>query len=194
MQTALLINGSKKFCNDSTRLNHTLQEIAKEELLKRGYGVLETFIERGYNIDEEIQKISKSSLIIYQMPAWWMGEPWIVKKYIDKVFSLGGAGVLYKNDGRSNTNPNKNYGKGGLANDKKVMLSVTWNAPYSAFVEENDFFEAKGVDMVYFHLRKLHEFCGMTFLPIFMCNDVVKNPQIRTFMSNYKAHLAKVLD
>ena len=77
---ALLINGSKKFGNDGTRLNGTLQGVAKEFLESRGYKVLETIIDKGYTPQEEIAKIKESSLIIYQMPAWWMGEPWIVKK------------------------------------------------------------------------------------------------------------------
>ncbi|MCH3790128.1 NADPH quinone reductase MdaB, partial [Campylobacter jejuni] len=41
-----------------------------------------------------------------------------------------------------------------------------------------EFFEGKGVDMVYRHLHKAHEFIGMKSLQNFMCNDVVKNPQL----------------
>lgn len=40
------------------------------------------------------------------MPGWWMGELWIVKKYIDDVFTAG-HGVFYKNDGRSHNEPTK---------------------------------------------------------------------------------------
>lgn len=90
---ALLINGSKKFGNDGTRLNGTLQSVAKEELESKGYKVLETIIDKGYTPQEEIMKIKESDLIIYQMPAWWMGEPWIVKKYIDEVSWWGGRFV-----------------------------------------------------------------------------------------------------
>ncbi|ELJ8896106.1 NAD(P)H-dependent oxidoreductase [Campylobacter upsaliensis] len=187
---ALLINGSKKFGNDGTRLNATLQSVAKEELESKGYKVLETIIDKGYKIEEELKKIKDSHLIIYQMPAWWMGEPWIVKKYIDEVF-LAGVGVLFANDGRSRADESLKYGSGGLARDKRVMLSVTWNAPKEAFAESNGFFEGVGVEGVYLHLRKAHEFCGMEWLPIFMCNDVVKNPQVRQYISEYKAHLQK---
>ncbi len=187
---ALLINGSKKFGNDGTRLNATLQSVAKEELESKGYKVLETIIDKGYKVEEELKKIADSHLIIYQMPAWWMGEPWIVKKYIDEVF-LAGVGVLFANDGRSRADESLKYGSGGLAQDKRVMLSVTWNAPKEAFIESNGFFEGVGVEGVYLHLRKAHEFCGMEWLPIFMCNDVVKNPQIEQYISEYKAHLQK---
>ncbi len=187
---ALLINGSKKFGNDGTRLNATLQSVAKEELESKGYKVLETIIDKGYKVEEELKKIADSHLIIYQMPAWWMGEPWIVKKYIDEVF-LAGVGVLFANDGRSRADESLKYGSGGLAQDKRIMLSVTWNAPKEAFIESNGFFEGVGVEGVYLHLRKAHEFCGMEWLPIFMCNDVVKNPQIEQYISEYKAHLQK---
>lgn len=120
---ALLINGSKKFGNDGTRLNATLQSVAKEELESKGYKVLETIIDKGYRVEEELKKIKDSHLIIYQMSAWWMGEPWIVKKYIDEVY-LGGVGVLFANDGRSRADESLKYGSGGLAQGKKVMLSV----------------------------------------------------------------------
>ncbi|WP_270970505.1 NAD(P)H-dependent oxidoreductase [Campylobacter upsaliensis] len=185
---ALLINGSKKFGNDGTRLNATLQSVAKEELESKGYKVLETIIDKGYTPQEEIMKIKNSHLIIYQMPAWWMGEPWIVKKYIDEVY-LGGVGILFANDGRSRADESLKYGSGGLARDKRVMLSVTWNAPKEAFIESNGFFEGVGVEGVYLHLRKIHEFCGMEWLPIFMCNDVVKNPQMERYITKYREHI-----
>ncbi|EIZ7225778.1 NAD(P)H-dependent oxidoreductase [Campylobacter upsaliensis] len=185
---ALLINGSKKFGNDGTRLNATLQSVAKEELESKGYKVLETIIDKGYKVEEELKKIKDSHLIIYQMPAWWMGEPWIVKKYIDEVY-LAGVGVLFANDGRSRADESLKYGSGGLARDKRIMLSVTWNAPKEAFIESNGFFEGVGVEGVYLHLRKIHEFCGMEWLPIFMCNDVVKNPQVERYITKYREHI-----
>ncbi|EFU71344.1 NAD(P)H quinone dehydrogenase MdaB [Campylobacter upsaliensis JV21] len=185
---ALLINGSKKFGNDGTRLNATLQSVAKEELESKGYKVLETIIDKGYKVEEELKKIADSHLIIYQMPAWWMGEPWIVKKYIDEVY-LAGVGVLFANDGRSRADESLKYGSGGLARDKRIMLSVTWNAPKEAFIESNGFFEGVGVEGVYLHLRKAHEFCGMEWLPIFMCNDVVKNPQVERYITKYREHI-----
>lgn len=188
IKTALLLNGSKKFGSDGTRLNHTLQDIAKEELQAMGYNTLETILDAGYTPQEELEKILQSQLIIYQMPAWWMGEPWIVKKYIDEVYWLG-VGTLFRNDGRSRKDPSKKYGSGGLAQGKKVMLSVTWNAPREAFTECDNFFEGVGVEGVYLHLRKAHEFCAMEWLPIFMCNNVLKDPHVEEYISAYKAHL-----
>ncbi|RDU58212.1 NAD(P)H-dependent oxidoreductase, partial [Helicobacter sp. MIT 14-3879] len=139
MKQALLINGAKKFGNDGTRLNATLQAVAKETLESLGYSILETIIDKGYEQKKELQKIAKSDVVIYQMPAWWMGEPWIVKKYIDEVYILG-FGVLFNNDGRSRKDESLKYGSGGLCQGKKVMFSVTWNAPLGAFIEPQGFF------------------------------------------------------
>lgn len=189
---ALLLNGAKKFAGSEGRLSTTLQTVAKETLESMGFSVIETIIDKGYDVQEEVQKIAKSDVLIYQLPAWWMGEPWIVKKYIDEVY-IAGAGVLFKNDGRSRKDDSLKYGSGGLSQGKKAMFSVTWNAPIEAFTDKNGFFEGLGVEMVYFHLRKAHEFLGMQVLPTFMCNDVVKNPQVEQYIKDYKAHLRKVL-
>ncbi len=54
-------------------------------------------------------------------------------------------------------------------------------------------FEGLGVEIVYLHLRKAHEFLGMQVLPTFMCNDVVKNPQVERYIKDYAAHLRRVL-
>ncbi|WP_199769814.1 NAD(P)H-dependent oxidoreductase, partial [Helicobacter equorum] len=83
-------------------------------------------------------------------------------------------------------------GKGGLLHDKKYMFSLTWNAPIEAFTDKDEFFGGVGVDVVYLHLHKAHEFLGMQALPTFICNDVVKNPQVEQYIKEYKAHLQKV--
>lgn len=189
---ALLLNGAKKFAGSEGRLSATLQAVAKETLESMGFSVIETIIDKGYDVQEEVQKIAKSDVLIYQLPAWWMGEPWIAKKYMDEVY-IAGAGVLFKNDGRSRKDDSLKYGSGGLSQGKKVMLSVTWNAPIEAFTDKNGLFEGLGVEMVYFHLHKAHAFLGMQVLPTFMCNDVIKNPQVEKYIADYKAHLRKVL-
>ncbi|HHF0522926.1 TPA: NAD(P)H-dependent oxidoreductase [Vibrio alginolyticus] len=40
------------------------------------------------------------------MPGWWKESPWIVKKYMDEVFTMG-HGHLYDIDGRMRSNPLK---------------------------------------------------------------------------------------
>ncbi|EQB0813124.1 hypothetical protein ACYA4W_000916 [Campylobacter upsaliensis] len=46
-----------------------------------------------------------------------------MKKYIDEVY-LNGVSILFANDGRSRADESLKYGSGGLAQGKKVMLSV----------------------------------------------------------------------
>ncbi|KLS82597.1 modulator protein, partial [Neisseria gonorrhoeae MU_NG8] len=33
---------------------------------------------------------------------------------------------------------------------------------------------------------------GLSRLPTFLCNDVVKNPQVEKYLADYQAHLEKV--
>lgn len=191
MKKVLLLNGSKKFGNSEGRLSATLHNVAKESLESLGLKVLETHIDKGYEIESEVQKLLDSDVWIYQMPGWWMGEPWIVKKYIDEGY-LAGAGKFFTSDGRHSDNPSKNYGTGGLLQDKRYMFSLTWNAPLESFTDKDEFFGGVGVDGVYLHLHKAHEFMGLKALPTFICNDVVKNPQIEQYKADYKAHLQKI--
>ncbi|MCE3038217.1 NAD(P)H-dependent oxidoreductase [Helicobacter anatolicus] len=191
MKNILLINGAKDFGLSKGRLNSTLHDVAKDTLQSLGLYINETHIDKGYDAEVEVQKILDSDAIIYQMPGWWMGEPWIVKKYIDEVFNAG-AGKLYANDGRSREDISKKYGSGGLSQNKKYMFSLTWNAPLEAFTDKEQFFEGVGVDGVYLHLHKAHQFLGMSALPTFICNDVIKNPQVQKYIEDYQAHLLKV--
>ncbi len=191
MKKVLLINGAKIFGHSQGRLNESLHNIAKETLQSLNIDILETHINQGYNIDEELQKMLDSDVWIWQFPGWWMGEPWIVKKYIDEVF-IQGQGKLYANDGRSKEDINKKYGSGGLSQDKQYMFSTTWNAPINAFTQQGEFFNAQGIDGVLFHLHKAHHFLGLNGLPSFICNDVVKNPQFEKYKLDYKNHLLKV--
>ena len=189
----LLIDGGQAFRFTEGRLNHTLHQTARETLAALGHTVKETVIEQGYDTVAEVEKWLWMDAVVWQMPGWWMGEPWTVKKYVDEVFSEGvGEDKLVANDGRHRVNPTVGYGTGGLLRGKKHMISSTWNAPIEAFTREGDFFEGAGVDGVHFHFHKANEFLGTTRLPTFTCNDVVKNPQVERYLSDYRSHLEKV--
>ncbi|GHP73057.1 NADPH quinone reductase MdaB [Helicobacter pylori] len=188
MKKVLIINGAKAFGSSGGKLNETLSDHAKKTLESLGLEVDTTIVDKGYNHSQEVEKVFSADATIWQMPGWWMGEPWIVKKYIDEVFSAG-HGKLYASDGRSSQNPTKNYGKGGLMQGKKYMLSLTWNAPIEAFTDPNEFFEGVGVDVVYLHLHKAFQFLGLSVLPTFICNDVVKNPQVEQYLNSLTTHL-----
>ena len=180
----LLIDGGQHFGHSAGRLNHTLHQTARDTLTALGHAVKETVIEAGYDKDAEVEKWLWMDSVVWQMPGWWMGEPWTVKKYIDEVFTAGvGENKLVANDGRHRVNPTEGYGTGGLLHGKKHMISSTWNAPIEAFTREGDFFEGAGVDGVYLHFHKANEFLGTTRLPSFICNDVIKNPQVERYLA-----------
>ncbi|HBO38439.1 MAG TPA: NADPH quinone reductase MdaB [Pasteurellaceae bacterium] len=187
----LLLDGGKSFAHSHGQLNHTLHQVARETLIAMGHNIRETLIDEGYDTEAEVENFLWMNAVIWQMPGWWMGAPWTVKKYIDDVFSAG-HGKLFHSDGRHRVNPRKDYGKGGLLQGKKHMLSLTWNAPLEAFDDPAEFFGGVGVDGVYLHFHKANEFLGMASLPTFICNDVIKAPDVPTFIADYRAHLQKV--
>ncbi|MCW1936429.1 NAD(P)H-dependent oxidoreductase [Pseudomonas sp. MDMC_285] len=191
MKKILLLNGGKAFAHSHGQYNTTLHDAALAFLDRAVFDVKTTFIDGGYDVEEEVQKFLWADVVIYQMPGWWMGAPWTVKKYLDEVFTAG-HGSLYANDGRTRSDASQKYGSGGLIQGKQYMLSLTWNAPVQAFEDPTDFFEGKGVDAVYFPFHKANEFLGMTGLPTFICNDVMKVPSIEQDVARYEQHLALV--
>ena len=188
MSNILIINGAKQFAHSNGELNDTLTELAHNVLVENGHHIKITRTDKDYDITEEIQKYVWADVIIYQMPGWWMGSPWTVKKYIDDIFTEG-HGVLYASDGRSRSDASKKYGSGGLIHDKKYMLSLTWNAPKDAFTDPYQFFNGVGVDGVYLPFHKANQFLGMQGLPTFIVNDVIKAPNVERYKTEYRQHL-----
>ena len=191
MKNILLINGAKTFAHSNGQLNDTLTELAQEVLSGLGHQVQVTRADSEYDAKAEVEKFLWADSVIYQMPGWWMGAPWTVKKYIDDVFTEG-HGSLYTNDGRSRSDASKKYGSGGLIHDKNYMLSLTWNAPMDAFNDAEQFFHGVGVDGVYLPFHKANQFLGMQTLPTFIVNDVIKAPEVEAYMAQYRKHLTQV--
>lgn len=191
MKNILLINGAKTFAHSNGQLNDTLTQLAQEVLSGLGHQVQVTRADSEYDAKAEVEKFLWADTVIYQMPGWWMGAPWTVKKYIDDVFTEG-HGSLYANDGRSRADASKKYGSGGLIHDKNYMLSLTWNAPMDAFNDAEQFFHGVGVDGVYLPFHKANQFLGMQTLPTFIVNDVIKAPEVSAYMAQYRDHLTQV--
>ena len=191
MSNILIINGAKQFAHSNGELNDTLTELANKVLCELGHTVQISRADSDYEIQAEIQKYVWADVVIYQMPGWWMGAPWTVKKYIDDIF-IEGHGTLYASDGRSRSDASKKYGSGGLIHDKKYMLSLTWNAPMEAFTEQDQFFHGVGVDGVYLPFHKANQFLGMQSLKTFIVNDVIKAPEVEAYMAQYREHLTQV--
>ena len=191
MLNILIINGAKKFAHSNGELNDTLTILAQQVLVELGHTVQISRADSNYNIQQEIQKYIWADVVIYQMPGWWMGAPWTVKKYIDDIFTEG-HGTLYASDGRSRSDTSKKYGSGGLIHDKKYMLSLTWNAPKEAFTQADQFFEGMGVDGVYLPFHKANQFLGMQGLNTFIVHDVIKMPNVEQYESEYRQHLIDI--
>lgn len=190
MSNILIVNGAKQFAHSNGELNDTLANLAENVLSNLGHSVKVTRTDTAYDAVEEVQKYLWADTVIYQMPGWWMGAPWTMKKYIDDVFTTG-HGSLYANDGRTRSDASKRYGSGGLIHDKKYMLSLTWNAPLHAFDDPEQFFHGVGVDGVYLPFHKANQFLGMQSLETFIVNDVIKAPEVAQYEHDYREHLHK---
>ena len=190
----LLINAHQFYEGFSEgKLNQTMIDIAKTEFESKGDIVKVTKIEDGYDVNEEVEKHLWADIIICQSPVYWFGSPWIYKKYIDEVFTAGLVqGNLVIDDGRTRTDPQKQYGTGGKMQGKKFMMSLTWNAPPQAFDDKNQYlFEGRSVDDAFISNSVAYKFCGTETIPSFSCFDVVKDPTIDQDITRYKAHLAQ---
>lgn len=107
MSNILIINGAKKFAHSNGQLNDTLTEVADGLLRDLGHQVKIVRADSDYDIKEEVQNFVWADVVIWQMPGWWMGAPWTVKKYMDDVFTEG-HGILYASDGRTRSDAAKN--------------------------------------------------------------------------------------
>lgn len=107
-----------------------------------------------------------------------------------EVYTAGMFGKMSQNDGRTAETPKKNYGGGGLMQETRYMLSLTFNAPEESFNDENEFlFAGKSVDDLYFPQHMNFKFFGMKPIPTFACFDVMKNPNIENDFQRLEKHL-----
>ncbi len=197
MKKILIINTHQKYEGAAEgKLNQTMVEVMKEELEIKGCEVKITNVEKGYDVNEEVDKHIWADVIITQSPVYWFGSPWIHKKYIDEVFTAGlFQQRLVVDDGRTRKDPNKQYGTGGKMQGKKHMLSLTWNAPKEVFGDKDqNLFEGKTVDEVFIANTSVYKFCGAENLPSFSCHNVMKNADVKGDTERMKAHLKKILN
>ena len=197
MKKALLINAHQFYKGFAEgKLNKTMVDAAKEEMEAKGCEVKLTYIEKGYDINEELEKHLWADIIITQSPVYWFATPWIHKKYIDEVFTAGLVQQsLIVDDGRTRKDPNKQYGTGGKMQGKKYMLSLTWNAPKEVFGNKaQKLLEGKTVDEVFIANTSVYKFCGAEILPSFSCYNVLKNADVENDLKRFKQHLHSVFN
>ncbi len=172
MKKVLILNGHQYYdVVAKGELTQHYIDTANDFFLKNGFEVKHTHIEKGYNVEEECQKFEWADYVLFQYPVYWMGVPWITKKYFDETFTQGRH---YTSDGRSRSDESKTYGTGGLLKGKKYMLSVTYNCPTSEFDNPKGFFDGLSLDQAHIATHKTFQFCGLEPLKTYSVHDIFK--------------------
>ena len=193
MKNVLIINGHQRYPQIAEgKLTQLFIDTASDFLSEHGYHVKHSVVESEYNVQEELDKLDWADYILFQYPVFWMGVPWITKRYIDKVFSGGMNTVTYTSDGRSREDASKKYGSGGLMQGKKYMLSLTYNCPESEFDNKEGFFDGLSLDEANVATHKLFQFCGAEPLETYAIHDVFKeNLDIDAELKRFKDTLKR---
>ena len=170
MSNILILNLHQKYEGFADgNLNKAIAAEARRFFEANGHTVRETVINDGYDVEEELEKFGWADVFFVQSPVYWMGLPWLGKKYIDEIFSAGRGTVTFSNDGRTTGGT---YGSGGLMHGKPYMLSFTYNCPASEFGNPDGFFEGLDIDGANVALHKTFRFCGASPLESFSVHDV----------------------
>ena len=193
MKNILIINGHQRYDQIAEgKLTKLFIDAADEFLSKNGLNVKHSVIESDYDINDELEKFAWADYILFQYPVYWMGVPWMTKKYIDEVFSAGVNTVTYVSDGRSREDASKKYGSGGLMQGKKYMLSLTYNCPDTEFDNKDSFFDGLSLDEANVATHKLFQFCGATPLETYAIHDIFKGDlDMDGELTRFKATLEK---
>ena len=105
MKNVFIINAHEAYPFSEGKLNATLVEQAKTNLMKKGYEIKLTTMKDEYDVEEEVAKHQWADVIILQAPVNWMEVPWSFKRYMDFVYSAGMDGRLCGGDGRTRKDP-----------------------------------------------------------------------------------------
>ncbi len=193
MKNVLIINGHQRYDQFAEgNLTKSMIDAADDFLSQKGYTVKHSIVQSAYDIGDELEKFTWADSFLFQYPVYWAGLPWLTKKYIDEVFSSGEKTVTYNDDGRSRFDVSKKYGSGGLMNDKKYMLSMTYNCPISEFDNKDGFWEGQSLDQVNIATHKTFKFCGANQLESFALHDIYKGDlQLEDEIKNFTNVLSK---
>lgn len=190
-----IINAGQYFGHSGGQFNNTITDVTTAFLKDKDINLKVTAIANGYDPEEEVNKFVWADIIIYHTPIWWFQLPHDFKKYIDVVFTAGHQKGIYYSDGRTSSNPEINYGTGGMLHGKKYMLTTSWNAPKTAFTLPGEFFDQRSVDNgPLFGFHRMNAFTGLESLESFHFHDVEKNADIPRDMKIYKQHLINIFE
>lgn len=172
MKKVLILNGHQFYENVAKgELTEKILEKATQFFKDNNFLIKYTNIDKGYDIKEECEKFEWADYVLFQYPVYWMGVPWIAKKYFDETFTQGRH---YANDGRSKNDDSKTYGSGGLLKGKKYMLSLTYNCPKSEFNNPDGFFDGLSLDEANIATHKTFQFVGLEPLKSYSMHDIYK--------------------
>ena len=175
MKNVLIINAHQRYEKVAEgNLTKSYINAASEFFKKSGLSVKHSVVESDYDVKEEVEKFVWADYILFQYPVYWMGLPWMAKKYIDEVFSAGEKNGIYISDGRSRSDASKKYGSGGQLQGKKYMLSMTYNCPTSEFSNQEGFFDGLSLDEANVATHKTFQFCGLEPLETYSVHDIFK--------------------
>ncbi|WP_407483590.1 NAD(P)H-dependent oxidoreductase [Elizabethkingia meningoseptica] len=196
MEKVFVINGGQTFAHSGGTLNKSITGWTKEILEKEGFQVRVSHVDNEFDPVQEAEHFKWADVVVYHFPVWWFQVPNRLKFYIDEVFTAGHKNGIYESDGRSRSNPQINYGTGGLMHGKKYFVTTSWNAPDTAFTMEGEFFQQKSVDEgVLFGFHRMNAFTGMELLGSFHLHDMEKNAtieRINQYEIEYKKYLQEV--
>ena len=193
MKKVLIINGHQRYEGIAEgKLTKILIDAALDVFNEKDFEVQHSVVESDYDVKEELEKFAWAEYILFQYPVYWMGVPWLTKKYIDEIFSGGYGNVTYVNDGRSSKDSSKKYGSGGLLQGKKYMLSFTYNCPSSEFSNKEGFFDGLSLDEANIATHKTFQFCGMNALKSYAMHDIFKSDlDVKSELKVFKELLSK---
>lgn len=198
MQKIFIINGGQALGESSGKLNNTIADWTENFLKECRFDVRVTHVSKGFDAKLEVGNFVWADAIVWHTPIWWFQLPYKLKQYIDEVLHNEGHGKLYKSDGRTRTNPEINYGTGGLLRGKKYMITTSWNAPEGAFTLEGELMNQTSVDDgVLFGFHIAMKFVGLSKLDGFHFYDVVKGltpERFDTYHNDYLNHLKQIFD
>ncbi|NVK17272.1 MAG: NAD(P)H-dependent oxidoreductase [Methylocystaceae bacterium] len=183
-----LLNGAEPRGYSKGFYNGEMTRVAEAFFTELGDDVEKTIIADGYDVQEEVAKLKKADVIIFQFPIYWFHMPGMMKTYIDDVF-MTGRGEIWINDGRDQGGP---YGSGGLMQEKRYMLSTTWNAPLEAFNDKSQVFAGADVDGALFPFHRMMAFMGAKPLASFACHNIVKAGDVEKDKELFVKHLEQV--
>ena len=186
---ALVINGHSRWPQIAEgRLNKTIFDETIKIFSEKGYEILQTTMDDGYEIPQEIEKWVDADFVLLHFPIFWFGMPSKTKAYIDTVL-MSGYGKIYAGDGRNNGG---DYGTGGLLKSKGMIVN-TWNAPKETFNNEGQLLAGVSMETYVKPFSSILKFIGVQPQPTFAFYDIFKNPNIEADLENYKQHLERYI-